>query len=217
MRIEISSEHGRHGCQWSVRHDDCQVLWAWNGVPSAETWLAGLRGCCSCTALAQTDDTFRNDLDVQFERIIGTIRHDVTCSLCWPDVNSRRQMAAAAAVNRNAACDPGPGGRPSGPPAYVIARRRYMDTGTILDKETMLACVTMEEPDLEKLGSEWEPASARRPPVVTQRRAGLALLLATPVLAIASGLLPAVHLLAPLALTCLLIGYLMTGRPKARQ
>lgn len=216
MRIEISSEHGRHGCQWSVRHDECPP-WTWNGVPSVALWLAGSGTCCESARLAQSDATFRNDLDVQFERIIGTIRHDVTCDLCWPDVKSRRQMAAAAAVNRNAACDAGPDGRPSSPPAYVIARRRYMDTGTIPDKETMLACVTMEEPDLEKLGSEWEPQLARRPPVVTQRRAGLALLLATPALAIASGLLPAVHLLAPLALTCLLIGYLMTGRPKARQ
>jgi hypothetical protein len=207
VRIEISSEHGRHGCQWSVKHDLCKT-WTWQGVPSPELWLAGIGSCCESARLALDDQTFRNDLDVQFERIVGTIRHDVTCDLCWPDSSDRKQLAAAAAVNRNA--EPGK-------PPYVTARKRYMDTGRILDKEAMLACVTMEEPDLEKLGSEWEPTAPARPPVINRPRAARALLAATVMLAIASAVLPAVPLLTPLTLLCLMFASLLAGRPKVRR
>lgn len=271
MQIDVTSEHSRHGCHWAVKHDGCSAEWRWNGVPSAGIWLAGVRGCCPDTRLARTDDTFRADLGTVFERVIDDIRGRTTCDLCWPDTGSRRQMAAARRLNRNAPRlgheiplyvperaepvgsvyvprlgqfapldDAGvlaeldvldaeiadlmakqermtsrPASKP--PVSYATARERYMDTGTIAHKEAMLEFVTMAEPDLDTIGRDWEPKPDRRPPVVTRRRSGLALLLAAPALAIASGLLPAVHLLAPLALTCVLVGYLMSGRPKARR
>lgn len=104
MQLEITAEHSPHGCHWLVRHDHCRS-WTWNGVPSPAHWLSDLAAtgaCCPAVRLALADDTFRADLGTVFGRIVSGIRHDTTCSLCWPDVSSRRQMAAAARVNRNA-------------------------------------------------------------------------------------------------------------------
>ncbi len=42
--------------------------------------------------------------------------------------------------------------------SYNYARKCYMETGTIDDKDAMLSCVTKAEPDLETLGRDWEPA-----------------------------------------------------------
>lgn len=100
MQIEVTAYHDRHGCHWTVKHDQCPA-WTWNGVPDESLWLAGAGCCCESTALARTDDTFRDDLGTVFERVIGDIRGRTTCSLCWPDVSSRRQVAAAARLNRN--------------------------------------------------------------------------------------------------------------------
>lgn len=100
MQIEVTAYHDRHGCHWTVKHDQCPA-WNWNGVPDESLWLAGAGCCCESTALARTNDTFRDDLGTVFERVIGDIRGRTTCSLCWPDVSSRRQVAAAARLNRN--------------------------------------------------------------------------------------------------------------------
>lgn len=47
--------------------------------------------------------------------------------------------------------------------SYINARKRYMDTGTIADKEAMLACVTLTVPDLDTIGRDWEPAAPETP------------------------------------------------------
>jgi hypothetical protein len=53
------------------------------------------------------------------------------------------------------------GGPPKLPPlTYKQARTKYMDTGTITDKEAMVDCVTMTVPDLDTIGADWEPAAA---------------------------------------------------------
>jgi hypothetical protein len=104
MQLEITAEHSPHGCHWLVRHDHCRS-WTWNGVPSPAHWLSDLAAtgaCCPAVRLALADDTFRADLGTVFERIIGDIRGRTTCALCWPDTSSRRQMAAARRLNRNA-------------------------------------------------------------------------------------------------------------------
>lgn len=184
VHIDVSTEHGHGGCQWSVKHDGCRT-WTWTGVPDVDLWLAGVGPCCQGTALARMDSTFQDDLRVQFDRIISSVRSRVTCNLCWPDTQSKRQMAAAAAVNRNSPSAYGtelaPELRKAAPP-YAAARKRFMETGTIADRKAMLAFVTMTEPDLEALGRDWEPKrgrpAVRRPAALSLSAGGLALVTA---------------------------------------
>jgi hypothetical protein len=89
------------------------------------------------------------------------------------------------------------------PLTYRQARTRYMDTGTIIDKEAMLACVTMTVPDLDTLGRAWEPAApapaAIPNPRITRERAGAGFTVSGFLLAVVSliaGLMPAFPVVA---------------------
>jgi hypothetical protein len=281
VRIEMEATHGPGGCTWLVRHDGCATTFTSRGVPGFARWLQAVGSCCPETASARAGGDV-TCLAAAFWRIIGDIRGKARCDLCWPDVSSRRQMAAAAKLNRNADDEPGPGrprqlraaeaarlaaiaadpdgqraravvstgeaarerresgvitraaaeiaeararqdaaarAAPARAVTYADARTVYMASGTIADKEAMLAFVTMTEPDLEKLGSEWEPsppAIPSRPPVITRRRAGLALLADALLLSVTHALMPAWPLIGLLSMACLLLGVLVY-RPLGRQ
>jgi hypothetical protein len=94
-----------------------------------------------------------------------------------------------------------------------------METGTIADREAMLAFVTMAEPDLDTIGRDWEPKPPARAstPRVTRYQATRALLAGSVLLAITTAVLPSLPLLTPIALTFLLLALVLSGKPKARK
>lgn len=103
-----------------------------------------------------------------------------------PDGQREHLLAAISEEISRIGQDLGLSGRPGSPGAerlasYASARKRYMETGTILDKEAMLACVTDADPDLEALGRDWDPAPEKPP----RRQVGPVLALALVLIGVA--------------------------------
>lgn len=108
------------------------------------------------------------------------------------------------------------------PLTYRQARTRYMDSGTITDKDAMLACVTLTVPDLDTIGRDWEPAAPLpaavvRKPRTTRERAGIGFI-ATAVALLAPGYVGVPPPILPTtALGCLCVGFALHFWPKVRR
>jgi hypothetical protein len=138
--------HNSETGMWFVSHDPKCRPWRTAHEPVSgdfDEWIRAVTVCESCPALSP---------------ILGT------------DWNRGIFLGEAARLAIKCRCDYCAGRKvpDDRPPAvsggslqlYGRARRIYMESGSITDKEAMLALVTVDVPDLEALGRDWEPFAA---------------------------------------------------------
>lgn len=186
--FRLEPAHAPGGCTWIVGHacepgdDGCLLEVIRDTVPVFEDALSVLASCtCPAAVLAYAPDAIpamRRLFDAQMAPWKSCAR----CPACWPEYRIPAQSAPARPARQ---------ARPATPLTYASARSRYMDTGTILDRDAMLACVTMTEPDLEALGRDWEPRpdkAARPLPSAARRYPAMALSAGAGALSLLNGL-----------------------------
>lgn len=127
---------------WFLAHTPVCEAWPVPHRPVAadyERWLRVTLPCGACSLAAAA--LRRPDARREFADRLAAI--PCRCGFCCGDRRTDDPAGAGA----------GPGAL-----SYADARRAYMASGTITDKEAMAACVTLADPDLETLGRDWEPA-----------------------------------------------------------
>jgi hypothetical protein len=180
-RIEM--DHDRDTGTWSVVTADQRHVFRTRQVPDCDTWWAWLRAQSPEEAEQFRGEDVRSD----FGTAVASVQSGCQCKSCRDAVHAR-QLAETSATQRTLiagsrrrdqvalyvqeSSEPVAFASISDPPGtvrpltYKRARAKYMDTGTITDKEAMLACVTMTVPDLDTIGTDWEPAKPKPEPVV---------------------------------------------------
>jgi hypothetical protein len=177
-RIEM--QHDPETGEWSMTTADKRHVFKVYGYPDCDTWWAWLWHIApaeGASVLGATVDGVRSD----FNTAVASVQSGCHCEPCRDAVHAR-QLAETSATQRTliagsrrhqvalyvqessepvgfaSIADPPGTVRPL---TYKQARAKYMDTGTITDKERMLACVTMNVPDLDTIGADWEPPAPK--------------------------------------------------------
>jgi len=178
----ISMQHDPDTGEWSITTAGQRNVFKVFGYPDCDTWWVWLWHIApaeGASVLGATVDGVRSD----FNTAVASVQSSCQCEPCRDAVHGR-QLAKTNATKRTLAygskpprpdrvplyvqesSEPVAFARISGPPAartpkqlYEDARTRYMNTGTITDKDAMLDRVTLTVPDLDTIGADWEPAS----------------------------------------------------------
>jgi hypothetical protein len=241
-RIEM--QHDPDTGEWSITTADKRHVFKVYGYPDCDTWWAWLWHIApaeGASVLGATVDGVRSD----FNTAVASVQSGCQCKSCRDAVHAR-QLAETNATQRTliagsrrrdqvalyvqessepiafaSITDP-PGA--SRPLTYKQARTRYMDTGSITDKERMLACVTMTVPDLDTIGADWEPAKPKPEPVVVAPKPRIARNACRISLSGAGALLSALAVTAVLpkafsvlAVVCALASVVLGFMPKGRR
>lgn len=166
--LPIDIKHDPATGEWSVVTGE-QRLHVFKALrwPDCDAWWQSVRRQCPDEAEQLRGEDVRREFNGMVERI----QSGCYCDDCRAAMSSRRALGRALearhapvsiCVEERAAplAAYGPKLARTLPPlTYEQTRRRYMDSGTIADKEAMVACVTETVPDLERLGRDWEPAA----------------------------------------------------------
>jgi hypothetical protein len=233
-RIEM--QHDPETGAWTyVTADACQAFTV-VGYPDCDVWWSWLRRTAPAEA-ASVLGTVRSDVRSDFSTAVVSIQSGCQCLQC-------REAVAARAALRRSMMTPVKLIRDSGEPAgevgadgrvrlfprpltYEQARTRYMaatgDDEAAEALEAMLATVTGSVPDLDTIGSDWEPAAPTPPAAAAAPRprithGGLRLVLTSTALALAAlsydAVLPREFGIA--AIACAIAGLVLGFAPKAR-
>jgi hypothetical protein len=182
----ISMQHDPETGGWSITTADKRHVFKVYGYPDCWTWWAWLWRIApaeGASVLGATVDGVRSD----FNTAVASVQSGCRCEPCRDAVHAR-QLAEINATQRTliagsrrrdqvalyvqgssepagfvSISDPSGAARPL---TYKQARTKYMDTGTITDKEAMVDCVTLTVPDLDTIGADWEPAAPKPEPAV---------------------------------------------------
>jgi hypothetical protein len=157
VAIWIDMQHDARTGEWTVTGRStvsARKLPPWKALrwPDVDAWWQFVRASDPELAGELRGEEARQE----FGSILASVQTMCSCDACRETVTARGELAngALARAARMARAEDRAAGL-----TYAEARTRYMDTGTITDKEAMLACVTMTVPDLDTLGRDWGPAS----------------------------------------------------------